>query len=643
MSEQPVGAEIAGYRIESVIGRGGMAVVYRAEDTRLGRKVALKLLAPALGEQEQFKLRFIQESRLAASLDHPNIIPIYEAGNADGVLFIAMRYVAGSDLKVALAGDSWLSPSRTLGLFDQIGDALDAAHALGLVHRDVKPANVLLTSFSEQTDHVYLTDFGLTKRASSLTVGLTGTGHFLGTIDYVAPEQIAGKPVDARTDIYALGCVLFECLTGRVPFSRDDDAATLWAHLVDTPPPVSAVRGDLSPAVDAVVARAMAKSPEDRYANCHAMVRELRGALELPAPVRGGRSLGGIDVSPALGRANLEHDQQTRAPVEHPSFPPGSFPPGSGRAAARSAAHRAYEPEYPDADSADGATDSRSDADGATDSRSDADGATDRPDADDATDSSLDADDADGYEASEVGAGDSYELIDEDRDDGPRQFARRLRGRWSLVALILTLAAIAVAAVVILLPRNGGTAKLAQRYHSGPQFNGISAPFNVDTPADWVDVDDPVDVDVTLSPGGQTMASLFSSAGANGSWNPVGTLLKSSPSRASGLWVHAQQNLPDRSSWQNLQAAVRKQLPASVYFDGGYQTRTVAGMHADEMGGHFEDPATNGTTLNFLVDVVQYQTPVLTSSVWVLFFAAPDNFPKQRTLFDRVRNSISFQ
>src|SRR4051794_35522030 len=201
MNTYEPGTEIAGYRIESLIGRGGMAVVYRAEDTRLGRKVALKLLTPQLADSEQFRQRFIQESQLAASLDHPNIVPIYEAGEADGQLYIAMRYVVGSDLQGLLAEQGGQLPlDWTLPLFGQIGDALDAAHDAGLVHRDVKPANVLVAEGQERpgharVQHVYLTDFGLTKRAAELTGGLTGTGHFLGSVDYVSPEQIQGKPV----------------------------------------------------------------------------------------------------------------------------------------------------------------------------------------------------------------------------------------------------------------------------------------------------------------------------------------------------------------------------------------------------------------------------------------------------------------
>src|SRR6476620_8865105 len=321
MTEQTTGSVIAGYRIESVIGRGGMATVYRAEDTRLGRKVALKLLSTALAANEQFRQRFIRESRLAASLDHPNIVPIYEAGDADGVLFIAMRYVVGSDMKDLLARDGALDPERAVRLFTQIGDALDAAHELGLVHRDVKPGNILITHTHEHGDHVtaehvYLTDFGLTKRSSSLSGGLTGTGHFLGTVDYVAPEQIQGKPVGPAADMYALGCLLYECLTGRVPFRRDDDAAVLWAHLIEAPPPPAVLRPELPTGVNAVVARAMAKFPEERFASCHEMVRALADAVREPGADSEGAA---VALGPAAG------GQQTRWSGERavPDVPAG--------------------------------------------------------------------------------------------------------------------------------------------------------------------------------------------------------------------------------------------------------------------------------------------------------------------------------
>ncbi len=231
------GAEFAGYRIESALGHGGMAVVYLSEHLGLGRKVAIKVLAPAFAEDERFRERFVRESRLAASLDHPNVIPIYEAGEAGGRLFIAMRYVEGTDLKGLIREFGPTEPAVAVPILRQVAGALDAAHAKGLVHRDVKPANILIAATDRgQTAgaHVYLSDFGLTRRTSSDS-GLTGTGQFMGTLDYAAPEQFEGKPTDGRTDVYALGCVLVEMLTGHPPYTAEFDAALMFAHISEPP------------------------------------------------------------------------------------------------------------------------------------------------------------------------------------------------------------------------------------------------------------------------------------------------------------------------------------------------------------------------------------------------------------------------
>ncbi len=225
-----IGTVFAGYRIEAVRGRGGMSVVYRAENPRLGNIVALKLLSAELAEDEGFRERFVRESRTAASIPHPHIIPIYDAGDAEGVLYIAMRHVEGPDLKELAKDRGRLPPARVLRLGAQVASALDAAHALGLIHRDVKPANILLEAGADGEDHSYLADFGLTKHVDSHS-GLTGSGQFIGTIDYMAPEQIEGRQVDARADVYALGCVLFECLAGSPPYRRDTEVAVLWAHM----------------------------------------------------------------------------------------------------------------------------------------------------------------------------------------------------------------------------------------------------------------------------------------------------------------------------------------------------------------------------------------------------------------------------
>ncbi|MEU2912668.1 serine/threonine-protein kinase [Streptomyces massasporeus] len=274
-----VGQQIAGYRIEQEIGRGGMAVVYRARDLRLERTVALKLLAPELARNDTFRRRFTHESRAAAAIDHPHIVPVFEAGETDGVLYIAMRYVAGSDLRHVLDREGPMPPVTALRVAAQLASALDAAHDHGLVHRDVKPGNILVSrgTDSDHPEHVYLTDFGLTKKSLSLT-GFTTVGQFVGTLDYVAPEQISGKPVDARCDVYGFACVVFETLAGHPPFIRDDDMALLWAHQYDEPPPLTGERPDLDPRVDPVFAQALAKSPDDRYPSCLAFVAALRAA-----------------------------------------------------------------------------------------------------------------------------------------------------------------------------------------------------------------------------------------------------------------------------------------------------------------------------------------------------------------------------
>ena len=280
-----IGRQVAGYRIEREIGRGGMAVVYRARDLRLDRTVALKLLAPELARNDTFRLRFTHESRAAAAIDHPHIVPVYEAGETDGLLYIAMRYVEGSDLRHLLDRRGPLAPTVALRIAAQVASALDAAHEHGLVHRDVKPGNILVArgTDSDHPEHAYLTDFGLTKKSLSLT-GFTTVGQFVGTLDYVAPEQISGRPVDGRCDVYGFACVVFECLAGRPPFRREDDMALLWAHQYDQPPPLTESRPDLAPAVDTVFARALAKSPDDRHDSCLAFVVALRGAVTGAAP-----------------------------------------------------------------------------------------------------------------------------------------------------------------------------------------------------------------------------------------------------------------------------------------------------------------------------------------------------------------------
>src|SRR5258705_4790105 len=269
--DRRIDAVLVGYGIVEPLGRGGMSVVYRAERVRLGRAAALKLLAAPLGNADHHE-RFRHDSTLAASLDHPSIVPVYDAGEEDGLLYIAMAYVEGSDLKTLLVGEGKLPLRRTLRILGQIAAALDAAHARGLVHRDVKPANILVGT----DDRAYLSDFGVVKELAA--AGTTRTGSFVGTIEYCAPEQIEGKDVDARADVYALACVLYECVVGTPPFHRSSDVAVLNAHLHAPPPKLSKAAPDLPAALEPVLAKALSKSPLDRYATCGEFIALARAA-----------------------------------------------------------------------------------------------------------------------------------------------------------------------------------------------------------------------------------------------------------------------------------------------------------------------------------------------------------------------------
>ena len=307
-----IGATVAGYRIQSLIGRGGMSIVYLAEHVQLGRQVALKLLAPVLSADSEFRERFAHESRRAAEVDHPNVVPIFDAGEADGQLFIAMRYIEGCDLKTLIGREGALGIGRTLFILEQAADGLDAAHDRNLIHRDVKPANILV---AEPSEHVYLTDFGVVKHTAAQ--GFTRTGFFIGTVDYAAPEQIEGKTVDARTDVYALGCVLYECLAGQAPFEREGEMAVMHAHLVQPPPVLSSALPMLPKGLDAVVARAMAKAQDDRYATCGDLVAAARHAALERRSRRASAKLASLPQPPvADSGATADAEEPAPAAVE---------------------------------------------------------------------------------------------------------------------------------------------------------------------------------------------------------------------------------------------------------------------------------------------------------------------------------------
>jgi hypothetical protein len=307
------GTEFAGCRIEAVVGRGGMGVVYRATQLELGRPVALKLLAAERAADPEFRARFQREWRMAAAIDHPNIIPVYAAGQEGGRLYLVLRYVAGADLHALLRAHGPLAPERATALIGQVASALDAAHRAGLVHRDVKPANVLLDG-----DHVYLSDFGLTRRVDGAASELTQVGRWMGTVDYASPEQLEGRGCDARSDVYSLGCVLHAALTGAPPYPRDTVPATILAHLHEPPPrPSDAVTG-LPRGLDRVVARALAKDPGERYPSAGDLARAAAGAARGEPVTESERSVARGDAAPG---------PDTTAAPERPA--PGPAPPTS--------------------------------------------------------------------------------------------------------------------------------------------------------------------------------------------------------------------------------------------------------------------------------------------------------------------------
>ena len=307
-----IGTEIAGYRLESLLGRGGMSVVYLAEHVRLGRRVALKLLAPMLSNDETYRDRFQRESRRAAELDHPNVVPIFDAGEADGQLFIAMRYIEGCDLKTLIGREGALGIGRTLFILEQAADGLDAAHDRDLIHRDVKPANILI---AEPSEHVYLTDFGVVKHTASK--GLTRTGFFIGTVDYARPEQIEGSRGRAP-DVYALGCVLYESLVGKAPFDREAEITAMHAHLIDAPPLLTASRPDLPKGLNRVLASALAKSKDDRYDTCGQLIEAARvAALQRSTTSYAGREAAGV----AEAAPEIAADAEVPTPPPEPGLP----------------------------------------------------------------------------------------------------------------------------------------------------------------------------------------------------------------------------------------------------------------------------------------------------------------------------------
>jgi pSer/pThr/pTyr-binding forkhead associated (FHA) protein/tRNA A-37 threonylcarbamoyl transferase component Bud32 len=280
-----IGSTIAAYTITELIADDGMGILFRAEHKTTAAVVALKILSPTLAGDETSRRRFLNEARYTSALNHPNIVHVYDAGEVKKLPYIAMQYVQGHDLKQILAEEGPLDPERAVVLLSQVAEALDAAHAAGIVHRDVKPSNVMVASGAggQPAGHVYVTDFGLGRQIAD-DDALTQPGTFVGNALYSAPEQVSGGGLDHRVDVYAVGCMLYECLVGELPFVRERALEVMQAHLREPPPAVSDRRGGLPVMLDHVIATAMAKDPDQRYSSCAAVIDAARAALGAPRP-----------------------------------------------------------------------------------------------------------------------------------------------------------------------------------------------------------------------------------------------------------------------------------------------------------------------------------------------------------------------
>ncbi|WP_260614712.1 serine/threonine-protein kinase [Microbispora sp. KK1-11] len=601
MTEGPVmpplvGRRLGDYTVEAVVGRGGMATVYRARDQRLGRAVALKVLAPQLAHDDRFRDRFVRESRMVASIDHPNIIPVYEAGERDDLLFIAMRYVEGSDLRKLVQSEGALPVGRANPLFAQIASALDAAHAHGLVHRDVKPANILVT----RSDHVYLTDFGLTK-SSAAEAGLTSHGHFMGTPRYVAPEQIRGLPVDGRSDLYAFACVVYEALAGQPPFQRDTELALLYAHVSHDPPPLTPYRPDLPHAVNAVITRALAKSPGERFETCQAFVSALRDAISGGAGDPAAASPSYPPVSPSYppdppgspgspGSAGAR-PQGSYPPVTPSSFPPGTTPPVSHPSGAVPAASRPPV-SHPSAGPTQGA------AQGAVQ----------------------------GHGSYPPGSPHSQATV---ASAASRDHRRRLP-LGPLIGGLAVLVSIAVAAA-LLLTRGGDTAATWNTYPGS-----TAAPFTMSYPSAWGEARTNADQWMIASPSLNEFDALFAVPG-NTDWSKVNPIISAHPDRATGVFAQVSNTLSTSDSPMELQESLGPALPGVTTYYGVPTPTTVGARPAFRIEGVLSDPQQAGR-LEFIAYLVRQGETGTT--VLITFFCPAGRF--DRSNIDRMVNTITF-
>ncbi|GAA3553794.1 hypothetical protein GCM10022419_037700 [Nonomuraea rosea] len=490
-----IGQEVAGYYIEDIVGKGGMAVVYLALDPRLSRRVALKILNPVLSVDDRFRQRFILESRTVASIEHPNIIPIYEANaDADGVLYIAMRYVDGLDLRRLIYDRGPLPIGQANQIFAQVAAALDAAHAHDLIHRDVKPANILLAG-----DHVYLTDFGITKHRSSIS-GLTQTDQFIGTPRYMSPEQINKEHIDGRCDQYALACVVYEALSARLPFQRENDIALLWAHLAEQPTPLSQIRPELPQQVDTVMMRALAKSPEQRYTTCTEFVSALRDAIGgHPSDAAGFVPRQGLPSGPHPVQSSGAHAAPYSGPPSGPHTGPPTGPPSGPHTGPGSGPHS--QPQ-------------------------------------------LAGSYGQGAAAYQASAHPTHPTTSKKRP-----------GRIPIVAttLVAAVAALALVAMIIMNHRSDTWSHYK---------TSAAAPLTFEYPGDWT-VRTHQDLFAVVSPHATEFESLFV-AGPGADWTTVSSIVSDEPDSAAGVYVQVSDTLDSRGSSEQMKAKMEVLLPGQV-------------------------------------------------------------------------------
>ncbi|NJP90845.1 serine/threonine protein kinase [Nonomuraea sp. FMUSA5-5] len=567
-----IGQEVAGYYIEDIVGKGGMAVVYLALDPRLSRRVALKILNPVLSVDDRFRQRFILESRTVASIEHPNIIPIYEANaDADGVLYIAMRYVDGLDLRRLIYDRGPLPIGQANQIFAQVAAALDAAHAHDLIHRDVKPANILLAG-----DHVYLTDFGITKHRSSIS-GLTQTDQFIGTPRYMSPEQINKEHIDGRCDQYALACVVYEALSGRLPFQRENDIALLWAHLAEQPAPLSQLRPELPAQVDGVIMRALAKSPEQRYATCTEFVTALRDAISgrqynqhdpfadpfadrfggLGSGPGPGPGTGPLVPPPGQSPHSGPHPVQRRGAHAAPGPGPGSGPHSLPGAGSGSGPH-----SLPGAGSGSGPRSVPGAVPGG----------------------------APQFAASFTQApGVAGQAT---REPGGAARARR-PGRIPIVAatLVAAAAALALVAFVVL----GNRADTWATYKTS-----TAAPLTFDYPGDWT-VRTHQDLFAVASPYAPEFEELFVS-GPGADWSKVKEIVNSDPEGVAGVYVQVSDTLDAGGTAEMMKPKMEALLPGQVDLNKPVQDQ-AGSSPATRFDGSLHDPA-SGARLGFVSYVI---------------------------------------